>query len=117
MPFKTTNYLKTAALTWFLIKGPPFTKLELGIMNSLSKLSTKTNKLLAQPYVQEIKKTGVFSLLFSGAQATSYSMLSNQIQSQNMYEGVRFFGVFVFFDSPPYEQISDKTKRFVDPTV
>ncbi len=24
MPFKTTNYLKTASLKWFLIQGPPF---------------------------------------------------------------------------------------------
>ncbi len=52
MPFKTSNYLKTAALTWFLIKGPPFSKLETGIMNSLAKLSTKTNNFLAAPYVQ-----------------------------------------------------------------
>ena len=24
MPFKTTNYLKTASLSWFLIQGPPY---------------------------------------------------------------------------------------------
>ena len=59
----------------------------------------------------------MFSLLFSGAQATSLSMLSNQIQSQNLYEGVRIWAIFVFFDAPPYEKISDKTKRFVAPTV
>jgi hypothetical protein len=52
MPFKTSNYLKNASLTWFLIKGPPFSKLETGIMNSLAKLSTKTNNFLAAPYVQ-----------------------------------------------------------------
>ena len=102
MPFKPSNYFRTASLTWFLIKGPPFNSLETGIMKSLSTLSTKTNKLLASPYVQEIKKSGVFSLLFSGAQVTSMSMLSNQIQSQNLYEGVRVFAVFVFFDAPPY---------------
>ncbi len=27
MPFKKSNYLKTASLTWFLIKGPPFSQL------------------------------------------------------------------------------------------
>ena len=117
MPFKITNYLKTASLPWFLIKGPPFNTLEIGIMNSLSKLSTKTNNFLTKPYVQEIKKSGVFTLLFSGAAITSCSMLSNQIQSQNLYEGVRVFATFVFFDAPPYEKISDKTKRFVSPTV
>lgn len=26
-PFKTSNYLKTASTTWFLIKGPPFSGL------------------------------------------------------------------------------------------
>jgi hypothetical protein len=102
MPFKVTNYLMTASLTWFLIKGPPFTSLEIGIMNSFSTLSTKTNNFLTTPYVQEFKKSGVFNLLFSGAQVTSLSMLSNQIQSQNLYEGVRFFAVFVYFDAPPY---------------
>jgi hypothetical protein len=86
-------------------------------MTSLSTLSTKTNNFLTKPYVQEFKKSGVFNLLFSGAQVTSFSMLSNQIQSQNLYEGVRLFGSFVFFDAPPYEQISNKTKRFVSPTV
>jgi hypothetical protein len=117
MPFKSSNYLKSAALTWFLIKGPPFNNLETGIMNSFAKLSVRTNNFLAKPYVQEFKKSGVLSLLFSGAAITSCSMLSNQIQSQNLYEGVRVFGSLVFFDAPPYEQISDKTKRFVAPTV
>ena len=27
MPLKTSNYLKNASLTWFLIKGPPFSTL------------------------------------------------------------------------------------------
>jgi hypothetical protein len=44
-------------------------------------------------------------------------MLSNQIQSQNLYEGVRIWAIFVYFDAPPYEKISNKTKRFVSPTV
>lgn len=117
MPFKATNYLQSASLTWFLIKGPPYNNLETGIMNSFAKLSVKTNNLLAKPYVQEIKKSGVFNLLFSGASITSCSILSNQIQSQNLYEGVRVFATLVFFDAPPYEQISNQTKRFVVPTV
>ncbi len=28
MPFKSTNYAKSASLTWFLIKGPPLSTLE-----------------------------------------------------------------------------------------
>jgi hypothetical protein len=116
-PFKLTNYGVSAELSWFLIKGPPFSSLETNIMTSFNTLSTKTNKFLANPYIQEIKKSGIFLLLFSGAQITSCSMLSNQIQSQNLYEGVRFWAVFVFFDAPQYEQISNQTKRFVVPTV
>ena len=54
-------------------------------MTSFSTLSTKTNDLLASAYVQEIKKSGVFNLLFSGAQVTSLTVLSNHIQSQNIY--------------------------------
>lgn len=71
-------------------------------MTSFSTLATKTNDLLSKPYIQEIKKSGVFNLLFSGAQVTSLSMLSNQIQSQNMYEGVKFWAIFVYFDAPAY---------------
>ena len=117
LPFKKTNYGKSASLNWFLIKGPPFSTLEENVMESFSRLATKTNDFLASPYIQEIKKSGVFNLLFSGAQVTSLSVLSNQIQSQNMYEGVRFWAIFVFFDVPPYEQISNQTKLFVSPTV
>jgi hypothetical protein len=103
LPFKASNYLKSQSLSWFLIKGAPFSELEENVMNTFSTLSTKTNNLLTQPYIQEIKKSGVFNLLFSGAQVTSLSVLSNQIQSQNLYEGVRFFAIFVHFDSPNYE--------------
>jgi hypothetical protein len=71
-------------------------------MNSFATLSQKTNDFLDLPFVQEIKKSGLFSILFSGAQITSCSVLSNQIQSQNLYEGVRFWAIFVFFDVPPY---------------
>jgi len=52
MPFKTTNYLQTASLNWFLIQGPPFSGLEENIMTSLATLSQKTNNFLDLPYVQ-----------------------------------------------------------------
>lgn len=85
MPFKSSNYAKSASLTWFLIKGPPLSALEENIIQSFATLSAKTNDFLATPYVQEIKKSGLFNLLFTGAQVTSLSVLSNQIQSQNLY--------------------------------
>lgn len=69
------------------------------------------------PYVQEIKKSGVFALLFGGAQITSCSMLVNNIHSQNMYEGIRFWAMFVFFDVPQWEQNSNKTKYVIVPAV
>jgi hypothetical protein len=86
-------------------------------MTSFATLSQKTNDFLSLPYVQEIKKSGIFNLLFSGAQITSCSVLANQIQSQNLYEGVRFWAIFVFFDVPPYERISNQTKNFFVPSV
>lgn len=54
------------------------------------------------PGFQEIKKTGLFSMLFSGAQITSSAVLCNTVPSQNFYEGVRFFAMFVYFDVPPW---------------
>jgi hypothetical protein len=54
------------------------------------------------PFVQEIKKTGVFSLLMGGAQITSCSILVNTIPAQNMYEGVRFWAMFMFFEVPKW---------------
>ena len=56
-------------------------------------------------------------LLLSGAQATSTACLINNIPSQNMYEAVRFWGSFVFFDVPNWEANSNKTKYFVVPSV
>jgi hypothetical protein len=85
MPFKPVNYLQTASVKWFLIQGPPLSAFETNLMTSFATLSQKTNDFLAQPYIQEIKKSGLLSLLFGGAQITSCSVLSNQIQSQNLY--------------------------------
>jgi hypothetical protein len=53
-------------------------------------------------YVQEIKKTGIFAYLLGGAQATSLSCLVNSIPSQNLYEGVRLWASFVYFDVPDW---------------
>lgn len=39
-------------------------------------------------------------MLFSGAQITTTSVLVNSIPAQNMYEGARFWGIFVFYDVP-----------------
>jgi len=45
-------------------------------------------------------------MLFSGAQITSCSIFVNSVPAQNMYEGVRFWGIFVFYDVPQWEHSS-----------
>jgi hypothetical protein len=59
----------------------------------------------------------LFAFLFSGAQITSCSVLVNTIPSQNLYEGARFWAIFVFFDVPNYEKNSQKKKLIVVPDV
>ena len=60
---------------------------------------------------------GIFAFLLGGAQITSCSVLVNSIPSQNLYEGVRFWAIFVFFDVPPWESNSNRTKYVVVPPV
>ena len=45
-----------------------------------------------------------------GAQWTSLVLLHKPKMMQQHYEGTRFWGTFVFFDVPPYEKDSNKTK-------
>ncbi len=101
-PFKLTVYNQTASETWFLIKAPSMTDTEKGIINGVSKMSDKISEYSTMPYMQEIKKTGIFAMLLGGAQATSMSCLVNSIPSQNSYEGVRLWASFVFFDVPQW---------------
>ena len=56
-------------------------------------------------------------MLMGGAQITSTACLVNSIPSQNFYEGVRFWAAFVFFDVPPWEEDSKKSKYVVVPNV
>jgi hypothetical protein len=69
------------------------------------------------PYLQELKKSGLFAFVFSGAQATTTSVLVNNIPSQNLYEGVRFWGMFVMFDVPAWEKNSVRTKYAFKPSI
>lgn len=66
-------------------------------------MSNTITNYTSMPYVQEIKKMGIFTLFFGGAQITSSLVLVNNIPSQNLYEGVRFWAQFVFFDVPSWE--------------
>ena len=55
-------------------------------MDSFANISQKIIEFTTLPYVQEIKKTGVFAFLMAGAQATSSAILVNTIPSQNFYQ-------------------------------
>lgn len=45
-----------------------------------------------------------------GAQLSTTVLLNQPIIAENLYEGSRFWGSFIFFDVPPYQQNSNKTK-------
>ena len=90
---------------------------ERAIISGLSDFSDILSNYTTLPYVQELKKMGLFALFFGGAQITSTSVLVNNIPSSNLYEGVRFWAIFIFFDVPPWEQNSLKTKYFIVPSV
>ena len=62
------------------------------------------NDALALPGVQEIKKFGFFFLVLNSLQITSCLVLLNTIMPENLYEGIRFFASFIFFDVPPWQQ-------------
>lgn len=72
------------------------------IIDTFTLMSDTISNFTTMPYIQEIKKTGIFAFIFSGAQITSCSVLVNNIPSQNLYEGVRFWAIFVFFDVPTW---------------
>jgi hypothetical protein len=76
------------------------------VINNLASINNVAIAATTAPFVAEVKKSGAFALLFSGAQITSCAVLVNSIPSQNMYEGVRFWAAFVFYDVPSWEQNS-----------
>ena len=100
--FSDFNYDVSATMIWFLIKAPSLSDMEKKIMDGVSGISTQILSATTLPYVQEIKKTGVFAMLMGGAQITSTACLVNSIPSQNFYEGVRFWASFVMFDVPAW---------------
>lgn len=66
-------------------------------MQDLEDINNWLNSAFTQPWTQEIKKTGVFALLFPGAQLCSTIILHNATPPVNMYEGARFWGTFIYF--------------------
>lgn len=56
-------------------------------------------------------------MLFAGAQITTCSVFLKSIPAQNMYEGVRFWGTFVLYDVPQWEQNSKIKNKVFSPDV
>jgi len=54
-------------------------------MDSVAKFSDKIEAVTTMPYIQEIKKAGLFAMILGGAQITSTAVLVNTIPSQNFY--------------------------------
>lgn len=99
-----TVYNVSLQLLWWLVQSTVLGTAESEFVNSLSKISDSVNQFFAQPHLQDIKKTGLFNLLFSGAQLTSSAIVSNTIPAQNAYEGARFWSSFVYFYTPDWQQ-------------
>ena len=112
MPFKTTNYLKEKTINWFLMNSPSLSDTEQSIVNGLNGINNVFASTTTSPVVAEFKKAGGFAMLFSGAHITSCSILINNIPPQNMYEGVRFWALSVFYDVPEWEQTSSIPNKF-----
>jgi hypothetical protein len=81
---------------------PEMTDFEKSIINNMDKLSNIIVTATTHPLLAQFKKSGLFAMLFSGAQITSCSVLINNIPPQNMYEGVRIWAVFIFWDVPAW---------------
>lgn len=102
MPFKSTNYQKADTINWFLMKSPEMTSRETSVINGLNKINGAIIDATTVPFIAEVKKSGVLSLLFAGAQLTSSTLLINTVPPQNMYEGTRFWATSIFYDVPPW---------------
>lgn len=81
-------------------------------LQTLEDINNQMNTFFTQPWVQEIKKSGVFALLFPGAQLCSTIILHNATPPANMYEGARFWGTFIYFEVPQWEKDGSGLKRF-----
>jgi len=78
------------------------TQIEKSIINNFAGINNVIASVTTQPGLSEIKKSGVLTLLFSGAQLTTCSVFLKSIPAQNMYEAMRFWGLFVLYDVPSW---------------
>lgn len=86
-------------------------------LKTLEDINNQINSFFNQKWVQEIKKAGVFALLFPGAQLCSTIILHNSTPPMNMYEGARFWGSFIYFEVPQWEKDGSGLKCFFSDLV
>lgn len=84
-PFKTSLYSKSKSIEWFLLKSPSMGEGEKRVINGLGALNNFFAGVTTAPVIAEIKKAGLFSLIFSGTQITTTSVFVNSVPAQNMY--------------------------------
>lgn len=63
---------------------------------------TDINEKLSGMGVQEIRKAGLYSLILPGIQLSSTLVMQDDIPPQNMYEAMRFWGMFVYLEVPEW---------------
>jgi hypothetical protein len=80
-------------------------------------VSIDINDVTSGQYVQDVKKSGVVMLIANSLQITSCMLLVNTVMPRNLYEGIRIFASFIFFDVPAYQAESTKSKFFVIPNI
>ena len=84
-------------MIWFIIEAPHMSQSELDTVEYLYNKSELLSNFTSLPYVQEINKLGLLSLLSPGMQVTSSLLLVHGILPRNLYEGTRIMALFVFF--------------------
>lgn len=102
--FSDSIYLLHDDITWTIAQNNDSSL-------SLEQVNDQINKFFEQEWVQEIKKTGVFAVLFPGAQLCSTIILHNATPPATMYEAARFWGSFIYFEVPKWEQDGSGLKR------
>lgn len=69
------------------------------------------------PYLQELNKAGLMSLLMTGTQITASIIVVNEMYSEQTYEASRFFANFIYFVVPRWEKDKQQEKYIISTPV
>jgi len=67
------------------------------LTDAFSATSDAIREFTTLPFVQEINKAGIISMLFPGTQITSSIVVTNKVYSPHFYEASRLFANLVYF--------------------